>query len=101
MTADTASWRERALNAEAVAKALRDAVKERDARITALAGQLYDADGIHLVDENTRLRDLVATLNANLQRAQMVNANLQRSLDAARVNVNRERERYVTRLFAQ
>ena len=100
-TGDTASWRERALNAEAVAKALRDAVKERDARITALAGQIYDADGLHLVDENARLRDLVATMNANLQRAQMENANLQRSLDAARANVKRERERNVTQLFAQ
>jgi hypothetical protein len=101
MTKDNASWRERALNAEAVAKALRDAVKERDARITALAGQLYDADGTHLVDENARLRDLTATVNANLHRAQLENANLQRSLDAARANVKRERERNVTQLFAQ
>jgi hypothetical protein len=101
MVGDIASWRERAVNAEAVAKALRDAVKERDARITALAGQLYDADGIHLVDENARLRDLVATMNANLQRAQMENANLRRSLDAARANVKRERERNVTQLFTQ
>ena len=101
MVGDSASWRERAVNAEAVAKALRDAVKERDARITALAGQLYDADGIHLVDENARLRDLVATMNANLQRAQMENANLRRSLDAARANVKRERERNVTQLFTQ
>lgn len=99
MNEDTASWRERALNAEAVAKALRDAVKERDARITALTGQLYDADGLHLVEENARLRDLVATMNANLQRAQSDNGNLQRSLDAARANVKRERERNVTQLF--
>jgi hypothetical protein len=98
---DTGSWRERALNAEAVAKALRDAVRERDTRITALAGQLYDADGLHLVDENARLRDLMATLNANLQRAQLENANLQRSLYAARANVKRERERNVTQLFAE
>jgi hypothetical protein len=101
MTGDTSSWRERALNAEAVAKALRDAVRERDARITALAGQLYDADGIHLVDENARLRDLVATMSANLQRTQMENATLQRSLDAARANVKRERERNVAQLFTQ
>lgn len=99
MNGDTASWRERAQNAEAVAKALRDAVKGRDARITALTGQLYDADGLHLVEENARLRDLVATMNANLQRAQLETANLQRSLDAARANVKRERERNVTELF--
>ena len=100
MDGQTPSWRERALNAEAVAKALRDAVRERDARITALAGQFYDADGLHLVDENVRLRNLIATMNANLQRAQRENANLQRSLDAARANVKRERERNVTQLFA-
>jgi len=45
----TASWRERALNAEALAKTLRAQVKERDARITDLTGQLYDPDGTHLV----------------------------------------------------
>lgn len=96
---DTASWRERALNAEAVAKALRDAVKERDARITALTGQLYDAEGTHLIDDNARLQGLVATINTNLQRAQGENAALQRSLDAARANVKRERERNVTHLY--
>jgi hypothetical protein len=82
-------------------EALRDAVRERDTRITALAGQLYDADGIHLVDENARLRDLIATTNANLQRAQLENANLQRSLDAARANIKRERERNVAQLFPE
>ena len=96
---DTASWRERALNAEAVAKALRDAVKDRDARITALIGQLYDAEGTHLADDNARLRGLVATMNTNLQHAQGENATLQRSLGAARANVKRERERNVAQLF--
>lgn len=101
MDRDIASWRERALNAEALSKGLRDAVKERDARITALSGQLFDADGIHLVDENARLRDLVAAMTSNLQHAQRENTTLQRSLDAARANVKRERERNVTQLFSQ
>ena len=96
---DTASWRERAFNAEAIAKTLRAAVKEHDARITDLTGQLYDADGTHLADENARLRDLLTTMNTNLQRAQLENVNLRRSLDAARVNVKRERERNVAQLF--
>jgi hypothetical protein len=96
---DSASWRERALNAEAVAKTLRGAVKQRDTRITALAGQLYDADGTHLADENVRLRDLIATMNANLQQAQLENGNLRRSLEAARANVKRERERNIAQLF--
>jgi chromosome segregation ATPase len=96
---NTSSWRERALNAEALAKTLRAAVKDRDARITDLTGQLYDPDGTHLADENARLRDLITTLNANLQRAQLEINNLRRSLDAARANVKRERERNVAQLF--
>jgi hypothetical protein len=96
----TASWRERALNAEALAKTLRAAVKDREARITDLTGQLYDPDGTHLADENARLRDLVLTLNRNLQQAQLENSSLRRSLDGARANVKRERERNVTQLFA-
>jgi hypothetical protein len=37
-----ASWRERATAAEALAKQLRDVIKERDARISDLTGQLYE-----------------------------------------------------------
>lgn len=95
-----ASWRERALNAEALSKSLRGAVKEREARISDLTGQLYDPDGNHLAEENARLRELVSTLNHNLQRAQIENDNLRRSLDGARANIKRERERNVTQLFA-
>ena len=96
---NTASWRERALNAEALSKTLRAAVKDRDARITELTGQLYDPDGTHLADENARLRDLVLTLNKNLQQACIENNSLRRSLDGARANVKRERERNVAQLF--
>ena len=97
---NTASWRERALNAEALAKTLRATVKDRDARITDLTGQLYDPDGTHLADENARQRDLILGLNANLKAAQIEINNLRRSLNAARANVKRERERNVTQLFA-
>ena len=97
---ETASWRERALNAEALAKTLRATVKERDARIADLTGQLYDPDGNHLADENAELRKLVLTLNMNLRNAQLENDKLRRSLDGARANVKRERERNVTQLFA-
>jgi hypothetical protein len=92
----TASWRERALNAEALAKTLRAAVKERDARIADLTGELYDPDGTHLADENARLRDLVVTLNKNAQQTQLEHSRLRRSLDGSRANVKRERERNVT-----
>ena len=96
---NTASWRERALNAEALSKTLRAAVKDRDARITELTGQLYDPDGTHLADENARLRDLVLTLNKNVQQASIENNSLRRSLDGARANVKQERERNVAQLF--
>jgi hypothetical protein len=99
--AASASWRERALNAEAVAKTLRATLKDRDTRITALTGQLYDADGTHLADENVRLQKLIVTMNTNLQRTHQENASLRRSLEAARANVKRERERNVAQLFPQ
>jgi hypothetical protein len=95
----TASWRERALNAEALSKKLRADIRDRDARITDLTGQLYEPDGTHLADENARLRHLLVTLNKNLQEAQLENKTLRRSLDGARANVKRERERNVTILF--
>lgn len=97
---ESASWRERALDAEALAKSLRKEIGQREERINDLIGQLFDPEGNHLVDENARLRELVANLNSNLHRAQTDNATLRRSLDAARANVARERERNVTHLFA-
>jgi hypothetical protein len=75
-------------------------LKKRDARIADLIGQLYDPDGTPLADENARLRDLVLTLNGQVQRAQTDNNGLRGSLHAARANVKRERERNVTHLFA-
>ena len=97
---EAASWRERALNAEALAKSLRATVKERDAQIGDLTGQLYDPDGNHLAEQNAELRQLVITLNQNLRSAELENTKLRRSLDASRANVTRERERNVTQLFA-
>lgn len=94
-----ASWRERALNAEAHAKQLKNQVKERDMRISSLMGQLFDPSGTHLVDEVARLRDLLSTMNRNLLEAQLENQTLQRSLNSARANVKRERQRNVTALF--
>jgi hypothetical protein len=92
---ESASWRERMLNAEALAKSLRMSVKERDARISDLTGQLYDPDGSHLADQNAELRRLVHNLNENLRNAEIENGKLRRSLEAARANVKHERERNV------
>ncbi|MGV9867259.1 hypothetical protein [Rhodococcus koreensis] len=94
--AEASSWRDRALNAEAVAKTLRATIKQRDERIADLTGQLYDPDGNFLADQNAELRQLVRTLNRNLGRVEAENAQLRRSLDGARANVKRERERNVT-----
>lgn len=96
----TASWRERALDAEALAKSLRTEVKQREDRISDLTGQLFDPNGNHLAEENARLRDLVNTHTHNLQRAHNEIDTLRRSLDAARANIKLERERNVTELFA-
>jgi hypothetical protein len=95
----TSSWRERAINAEAHAKKLKTGLAERDSRIADLIGQLYDPNGVHLVDENARLRGLLAVANQNLKDAHIEVQRLTRSLDAARANVKRERQRNVTQLF--
>lgn len=89
-------WRERAMNAESLAKELRCVVKERDARIAELVGQLYDPEGSHLADQNAELRELVQTLNKSILSTEMENQRLRRSLDASRANVRRERERNVS-----
>lgn len=96
----SASWRERALNAESLAKSLRAEVRQREERISDLTGQLYDPDGHHLAEENARLRTLVNANQHNLHRAEAEIAALRRSLEASRANVKRERERNVTQLFA-
>jgi protein-disulfide isomerase-like protein with CxxC motif len=96
---DAGSWRERAINAEALAKFLRTAIKERDERISDLTGQLFDPEGNHLAEHNTELRRLLATMSENLRKAEGENANLRRSLTAARANVTRERERNISVLM--
>ncbi|MGN2638966.1 hypothetical protein ACTD5D_22945 [Nocardia takedensis] len=101
LDADTASWRERALNAEAVISSLRTAIHDRDARIGDLTGELYDPDGNHLADENAKLRTLLVALNQNLTKANTENRALRRSLDGARANLKRERERNVAQIFGQ
>ncbi|OCB51449.1 hypothetical protein A5722_01295 [Mycobacterium vulneris] len=95
----TSSWRERAINAETHAKKLKAELTERDSRIADLIGQLYDPTGTHLVEENARLRGLLAVANNNLTDAHIEVQTLTRSLEAARANVKRERQRNVTKLF--
>ncbi|ORA29298.1 hypothetical protein [Mycobacterium aquaticum] len=93
---NTASWRERAVNAEALAKSLRQTIRDRESRISDLTGQLYDPEGTHLAESNAKLRQLVASLSGNLRDTELENRKLRRSLTAARANVKHERERSIT-----
>lgn len=98
--AATASWRERAINAEALAKSLRKTLRDREDRISDLLGQLYDPQGNHLAEQNSELRRLMRTLHEKLRSGEEENTKLRRSLAAARANVQHERERNVTALTA-
>lgn len=91
--AESISWRARALNAEAEVKRLRVEARGNEARINDLTGQLFDPEGVHLADENARLRrkvdELVLQLTTLRTEASIVN----RSLQASRAAVIREQER--------
>jgi hypothetical protein len=91
--ADHASWRERALNAEARVSDLRAKVRRQDAQIGDLTGQLFDPEGNHLADENARLRRQIDALNRQITNISTELASTQRSLLASRTNVRREQER--------
>lgn len=91
--ADTANWRERALNAEARVKAMRTRLRQQDAQISDLAGQLFDPEGNHLADENVRLRGQIDVLNRQITEIRSEIAAAQRSLQASRAHVRREQER--------
>lgn len=91
--ADTANWRERALNAEARVKDLRTRLRQQDAQISDLAGQLFDPEGNHLADENARLRGHIDVLNKQITEIRSEIVAAQRSLQASRAHVRREQER--------
>jgi hypothetical protein len=91
--AETPFWRERALNAEARVKDLRVTLRRQDAHIGDLTGQLFDPDGNHLADENSRLRGQIDILNQQVTTIRNELSTAQRSLQASRANVRREQER--------
>lgn len=96
---ESQSWKERAMNAEALARALRTTVKEQAVRISDLTGELFDPSGSHLAEQNSELRGLVQALSQRLRDAEMEKAKLLRSLDAARATIKRERERRVAEVI--
>lgn len=87
------SWRIRALNAEAEVKRLRAQVRADDAKINDLTGQLFDPDGVHLAEENARLRNKNNELLAQLTNLRGEASMLNRSLQASRAAVIREQKR--------
>lgn len=91
--AEEGTWRERALNAEARLKDLRAALRQQDAQIGDLTGQLFDPEGNYLADENARLRRQIDVLNQQITGIQTDLTIAQRSLQASRANVRREQER--------
>lgn len=91
--AAAASWRTRALNAEGHVKQLRKDVRERDHRISDLLGQLFDPEGNHLAEENTRLREQINGLTVQMTKLRHDFAVAQRSLHASRASMRREQER--------
>lgn len=96
--AEVESWRTRALNAEAHIKQLRTTIRERDGQISDLMGQIFDPEGTHLADENARLRGQIDQLNRLLTRKQSEISTTQRSLEASRSTVKRERSRNLAAL---
>jgi hypothetical protein len=94
--ATAASWRTRALNAEAQVKQLRNDVRARDHRISDLTGELFDPEGNHLAEENARLRGQIDALNIQLTKLRSEFTIAQRSLHASRASVRREQERTLT-----
>lgn len=91
--AESASWRSRALNAEAELKRLRVETRANEARINDLIGQLFDPEGVHLADENARLRRELERLAVQLTTTRTEISVVSRSLQASRAAVIREQER--------
>ncbi|WP_176476822.1 hypothetical protein [Mycobacterium intracellulare] len=90
---EAGTWRERALNAEARLKDLRAILRQQDAQISDLTGQLFDPEGNHLVDENARLRGQIDILIQQITGVRTELTVAQHSLQASRANVRREQER--------
>lgn len=87
------AWRERALNAEGRVKELRAVIRQQDAQISDITGQLFDPEGNHLAEENARMRAQIEVLNLQVTNTLSELSTARRSLQASRANVRREQER--------
>lgn len=94
-----ASDRERAANAEDALRRTRQQVKQANARIADLLGQLREPDGTWLVQDRDRLRERNEALLTEREALRRETELLRRQLDAARANVSRLSSRAVTQLY--
>ncbi len=96
-----ASWKERAQQAEALAKELHRTIKERDQRIADLQAAVRDPDGVLLVDRLSEKEALINRLHSKIRALEKDNRTLTTGLNGSRANVIRERKRNVQQHQAQ
>lgn len=90
-----ASYRERAKQAELLAKQLGQQIQERDSVIRDLKAQLRDPDGTLLADKLREVMSELAATRSALAKAQSKLKRTNDSLTAARANTSYERQRNV------
>lgn len=89
------SYRERAKQAEALAKQLHQQIQERDFVIRDLKAQLRDPEGTLLAEKLREVTNELATTRSELARAQSKLKRTNDSLTAARANISYEQQRNV------
>jgi hypothetical protein len=94
-----ASWRERALNAEAEIRNLRRELSTQRQLVGDLLGQLREPDGTWIEHDRNRLRQENEHFLSERNQLLRERGELQRRLDGARANISRLNERRVQDLF--
>jgi hypothetical protein len=94
-----ASWRERALNAEAEMRNLRRELSNQRQLVGDLLGQLREPDGTWIEEDRNHLRQQNEHLLSERNQLLLERNELQRRLDGARANIARLHEHRVQELF--
>ena len=94
-----ASWRERALNAEAEIRNLRRELATQRQLVGDLLGQLREPDGTWIEHDRNRLRQENEHILCERNQLLRERSELQRRLDGARANISHLNERRVQELF--
>lgn len=87
------SWKERAQQAECLAKSLHETIKQRDQRIAELQALLRDTDGVLLAVRLEEKDDLIVRLQKKITQLEGEKRSLSTGLSGSRANLIRERER--------